>query len=233
MGTNNHINLLDLKSNEEQSSGRAVSFHGNRPTAHVEILTHTESTARDSLDFLRTELRDDGTPLADSSRADPQRPRDIRSALKVINNVLFEHKPDLTIVHGSMQPQSKSKLLTLVQMEPLDTLAARLKDAMGNEITGSDLARQCGVSPAAVSKWLSGGKMNADNLAEAARAVGVREEWLRTGKLPRERTHGTDERELERAMDMLADLHAPLMALVAVIERLRPSGQQERKRRKP
>jgi transcriptional regulator with XRE-family HTH domain len=87
------------------------------------------------------------------------------------------------------------------------------------DISMSQLGRECGVSPAAVSKWLNGGKLSADNLASAARALGVREEWLRTGKLPREREHGPEE-GLDEVIDLLEDLKGPLSALAAAIEKI-------------
>jgi len=110
-------------------------------------------------------------------------------------------------------------------MDKLPTIAARLDDAMQEaKVNASELARACRVSPAAVYKWLKvDGKLSADNLAAASRALGVSEEWLRTGKLPRERVNGTQEQDLDRVMDLLEGLAAPLAALAGAIEQLRKS----------
>lgn len=113
-------------------------------------------------------------------------------------------------------------------MDKLPTIAARLADAMKEaNVSSSDLARACYVSPAAVYKWLKvDGKLSADNLVAAARALGVSEEWLRTGKLPRERVNGQQEHDLDRVMDLLEGLAGPLAALAGAIEQLRRSRPQ-------
>lgn len=202
---------------------------------NIKVGLHTERTAGDPLDLLRAEFRNDIAPLADGGRTDAQRPRDIRGVLKVINNVLFEHKPSVTVVQSKMQPQSKTVVLTSVHMEKLTTLAERLQDAMGTEISASDLARACDVSPAAVSKWLDGRTraLKADTLASAARALGVREEWLRTGKLPRERQNADEDRQVDRVISLLEDIRGPLAALASAIEQLsraRPVSSRKRER---
>lgn len=153
----------------------------------------------------------------------------------MINNVLFEHKPSVTVVQSGMQPQSKTGVLTSVYMEKLTTLAERLQDAMAEEISASDLARACDVSPAAVSKWLDGRTkaLKADTLASAARALGVREEWLRTGKLPRERQNADEDRQVDRVITLLEDLRGPLSALASAIDQLtraRPVSSRKRER---
>lgn len=213
-----------------------VSSNRDRPSANVEIIANAERSTGDSLDFLSAELRNDVAPLADSGRTDAQRPRDIRGVLKVIDNVLFEHKPSVTAVQSRMQPQSKTGVLTSVHMERLTTLAERLADAMGQEISASDLARACDVSPAAVSKWMDGRTkaLKADTLASAARALGVREEWLRTGKLPRERQNADEDRQVDRVITILEELRDPLAALAAAIDQLskaRPRPAREGRQR--
>lgn len=205
----------------------------DRPSTNIKIITDTERPAGDPLNLLRAELRNDIAPLAHGSRTDAQRPRDIRGVLKVIDNVLFEHKPSVTVVQTRMQPQSKTAVLTSVHMEKLATLAERLTDAMGQEISASDLARACDVSPAAVSKWLDGRTkaLKADTLASAARALGVREEWLRTGKLPRERQNAEEDRQVDRVITLLEDLRGPLAALAGAIDQLskaRPASARKR-----
>ena len=214
---------------------RTKSRRRDRPSTNVEVIANAERSAGDTLNFLGAELRNDDAPLADSSRTDAQRPRDIRGVLKVIDNVLFEHKPSVTAVQMRMQPQSKTVVLTSVHMEKLVTLAERLVDAMGQEVSASDLARACNVSPAAVSKWLDGRTkaLKADTLASAARALGVREEWLRTGKLPRDRQDAEEDRQVDRVITILEELRDPLAALAAAIDQLssaRPATARKRQR---
>jgi transcriptional regulator with XRE-family HTH domain len=207
----------------------------HRPTAYIQLVPDPKGPTGDSLDLFSTELGNDGSPLANRGGADAQRPRDIRSALKVIDNVLLEHEPSLTVVQSRMQPQSKRMMLTSVQMERFSTLAERLTDAMGDKITASDLARSCDVSPAAVSKWLDGRTkaLKAETLAAAARALGVREDWLRTGKLPREREGAEEDRQLERVMGLLEELRGPLAALAGAIDALsKARSEPQRKRAK-
>jgi transcriptional regulator with XRE-family HTH domain len=205
-----------------------------RTATHIQLVSKRQSPASDSVQLPSAEVGNDGPPLGDSSRADVQRPRDIRGSLKVINNVLLEHTESFTTVKSAMQPGYQSKALTLVDMDKqLTTIADRLKAAMkdAGDISMSQLGRACGVSPAAVSKWLNGGKLTADNQAAAARALGVREEWLRTGKLPREREQRDVEQNLDEVVDLLEDLKGPLAALAAAIEKIgkaRPPSVKKR-----
>lgn len=214
-------------------SGSVVSRYGGKRFApHVQVLTNSHNALGNALNVNSTEVRNDRPPLANSGRADFQRPRDIRGSLKVINNVAFEHVPSVTVVQPNLQPQFKRPALTLVNMTPLETLSERLTDAMratDPPTTASALARACDVSAAAVGKWLDGGKMSADSLASAARALGVRDEWLRTGRLPRERdSHDT---QVDNVMTLLAGMKEPLAALSAAIEALgRAQPQAHRKR---
>lgn len=202
-----------------------------RAASYIKLITNSKGAARDPLDFLGTEVRNNSLPLPDGSGTDVERPRDIRGTLKVINNVLLEHEPTFTTVKNAMQPQCQSKDLTLVDMDKYATIADRLRSSMAESgISGSDLARACDVSPAAVHKWLNGGKMSADNSAAAARALGVREEWLRTGKLPKEREHGYQEQSLDQVMDLLEELKGPLAALAAAIEKIGKTRPAIRKR---
>lgn len=204
--------------------------------AHVQIATDAKSAFSDAFKLDSTKPGDNTAPLAYRGGADAQRPGDIRGSLKVINNVLLEHAPMLTAFKSLMQPHLSKGLLTSVDMEKNATLAARLKDAMGEDISASDLARACGVSAAAVSKWLDGTtqKLSAENYANAARALGVRDEWLRTGRLPREREGGTTERDMDRVVDILEGLQGPLAALATAIDQL-TKGRSEapRKRHRP
>jgi transcriptional regulator with XRE-family HTH domain len=154
----------------------------------------------------------------------------------VINNVLFEHKLSYTPVEKRLQPQLRAGGLTSVSMDKrLPTLADRLNDAMGDKITASELARACGVSPAAVGKWKDGQtkELKASNYADAARALGVSETWLRTGKLPREREHGAEESQVDEVLDLLDNLRGPLTELAAALDRIgRNRPDMSGKRRK-
>lgn len=66
-------------------------------------------------------------------------------------------------------------------------LSTRLRLAMEKaKISQAELARECGVKPPSVSGWLSGKSkfLRGENLLKAARALGVTEDWLATGKGP-------------------------------------------------
>jgi transcriptional regulator with XRE-family HTH domain len=210
-----------------QSSSRGTS-------ALVEIVTDAKNAFSDAFNFTSTEVRNDGSPLPDGGRSQPERPRDIRGCLKVIDNVLFEHNRPFTTVKDRLQPQCKRDGLTSVAMDKLPTIAERLTDSMKvRGVSGSELSRACGVTPAAVHKWQNGGKLSADNLAAASRALGVREEWLRTGRLPRERENGAQEDGVDRVMDLLEGLREPLAALAIAIDQLskaRPEASKKRHR---
>lgn len=212
-----------------------MSIHRRRQRlpARVHLISNTKSASSEALDFSSAEPRNNDAPLADGSWTDVQRPRDIRGVLKVIDNVLFQHVPMLTVFKSRMQPHLSGGSLTSVDMEKFSTLNERLTDAMGTEVNASELARACGVSPAAVSKWLDGTtkKLSADNYASAARALGVREEWLRTGRLPRERTNAEEERQADKIIGILEGLREPLAALSKAIEQL-SATQPDKKRRK-
>ena len=150
----------------------------------------------------------------------------------MIENVLLEHGGSVTVVQSRAQPQFKTSMLTSVHMDKFATLADRLKDAMGTEISASDLARSCNVSPAAVSKWLDGRtkRLKAETLAAASRALGVREEWLRTGKLPMEREAAEEERQIDHVIELLETLRGPLASLATAIDTLSRGREPRRKR---
>lgn len=154
-----------------------VGTHG--PTSDVQVVIPPKGALRNALDLSSAKVRHDRAPLADRRGAQPERPGDIRGALKVINNVLLEHARTFTKVKSATQPQLRGERLTSVHMDKLATISERLSDAMREAgVTASELARACTVSPAAVHKWQHGGKLSADNLSAAARSLGVREEWL-------------------------------------------------------
>lgn len=220
--------LIQLRSKITQSSLR------NRTPAYIQLVANSERSTCDALKFLSTELRNDGLPLRDRGGADTQRPCDIRGVLKVINNVLLQHETPFTTVKNALQPRYQREALTSVDMDKLSTIAERLTAAMKDAgVSASQLARDCNVSPAAVHKWQHGGKMSADNSASAARALGVREEWLRTGKLPREREHAAQEESVDRVISILEGLREPLAALASAIDQLgkAPSGSDRKRSR--
>lgn len=72
-----------------------------------------------------------------------------------------------------------------------ERIAARLKD-MGDEVTVVDVAKAAGVSRQAVYMWLSGDSksLKAANLLAVAQLLGVREQWLETGRGPKLRKAG-------------------------------------------
>lgn len=67
------------------------------------------------------------------------------------------------------------------------TLNERVREAFAAlGITQAEFARRCGVSRATVNDWLSGSTraLKGENLLVAARALGVRPEWLTSGAEP-------------------------------------------------
>jgi transcriptional regulator with XRE-family HTH domain len=225
------------KTNEhlQVKSGSVVSRDArNRLPAYIKLVPNRNAAPGSSLEFQGAEPRNDRAPLENRGGADSGRPRDIRGSLKVLQNFSLEHGPSVTTVQSRLQPRSNRALLTSVAMTTLETLTERLTDAMQSTTpptSKSELARECGVSPAAVGKWLAGGNLNADNLAAAARALGVRDEWLRTGRLPRERD--AHDAQVDRVIALLADMREPLAALTAAIDtlgKMQPATAKRRQR---
>lgn len=67
-----------------------------------------------------------------------------------------------------------------------DNIATRLREAMiAADMKQSELGRQIGVRPSSVSFWLSGRNTpDTENLTKLATLLGVRLEWLGTGRGP-------------------------------------------------
>jgi transcriptional regulator with XRE-family HTH domain len=219
------------KAVEEKSGSVFGRKRRKRTPAYIQIVPDLQCPAGDALDFLGAEFGDNGTPLADGGGADAQRPRDVRGFLKVIENFAFEHDSSLSLLKRKAQARFRIADLTSVHMDKLNDLAGRLSDAMkASEINASELAQECRVSSAAVTHWLNGTtkKLTADNYQAAARALGVREEWLRTGKLPRERD--SEQAQVEKVQSALRDLREPLAALLAAIDEFSPSGSTKKRR---
>lgn len=65
-------------------------------------------------------------------------------------------------------------------------LATRLRKALDErpELSQADLARACGIKPPSVSDWFNGKtkELSGPNLLEVARRLGVRPDWLATGR---------------------------------------------------
>lgn len=151
----------------------------------------------------------------------------------MINNVLLQHARPFTKVKDALQPKYSIKGLTLVDMDKFATMADRINAAMKDAgVKPGQLAKACGVSAAAVTKWRAGGKLSADNLSAAARALGVREEWLRTGRLPRERDGAEEDRQVDRVVEILQGLKEPLAALAEAIDQLQKTQETRPKERK-
>lgn len=209
---------------------------GHRTASDVHLRTNLHRAVSQALDLNRAEPRDDRPPLPDSGVTDVQCPSKGDGTSKVLNGVFLEHVASLTAVADGLQPHFKTPVLTSVAMQKdLDTLALRLKDAMGDEITASALSRACGVSPTAVGKWLDGStkELKAAPLEAAARSLGVSAKWLRTGQLPRERDSDVEAQQTDRVLALLAGLRGPLHELVVAIDELNkytvPAGKSKRR----
>lgn len=199
----------------------------------VQVIPNLQLSPTDPAQLDRTEPRNNLPPLRNRSPTDPQRPGDIRGVLKVIKNVFFQHTPQLTTVAGRLQLGSTEPVLTLVNMAKLVDLAERLKDAMRvADVKPSELASICGTSRAAVTKWLKGEtkELKADNLAAVAKRLGVREEWLSNGRLPRERVAGQEMRQAEKILSMIDGLREPIAALAKAMQELSEARTDESKR---
>lgn len=217
----------------EKDSPRGMGGCQDGTAPGVQLRVDTDRALGEALNFHSAEPRDNSTPLGDSWAANTQRPRDIRGTLKVINNIFFEHATKLTTVTREKQPRSTKALLTLVNMAKLPELRDRLRDAMKEAgVTAAELASHCKVSRPAMSKLLSGDSKNmkAATLASAAKRLGVRDEWLLNGKLPRERAAGEDIRQTEKILALLDDLRGPISALAKAMEELAEARKDEAKR---
>ncbi|WP_312328371.1 helix-turn-helix transcriptional regulator [Stenotrophomonas sp.] len=75
----------------------------------------------------------------------------------------------------------------------MTTLAERLTIAIARaKLTKAELARRVGISPPSVNGWFTGKAkfLRGENLLAAAKALGVDESWLATGKGPMESKRG-------------------------------------------
>lgn len=102
------------------------------------------------------------------------------------------------------------------------TLSDRLREAMTDaRMNQRELAAACGVKPPSVNGWLSGRAkfLRGENLLLAAKALNVSEQWLATGKLPKERKPApeSDSRSVRLDPEMVRDV---ARALQEVFEEL-------------
>lgn len=208
-----------------------------RSAPYVKLVDDLQATGVEALKLLSAELRNDGTPLTDGGGTNAQRPRDVRSELVLIQNSLFEHSRHSTTVDLLMQPQFITSVLTSVYMDT--TLAERLDKALQTKgANASDLADACDVSPAAVSKWLGKTEpvtktLTAANYVKAAKFLDVREEWLRTGKGPKDLAAADqEERQADRVLEMLENLRGPLAALITAIDGVVKARSEEPQRKR-
>lgn len=81
----------------------------------------------------------------------------------------------------------------------------------------SELARQCGVSPAAVTAWLKKGAagMRLENLLLASDYLGVSVEWLARGGSHRQAVLQLDHEEMQHIEDLRALLPQDRRAVLA------------------
>lgn len=89
----------------------------------------------------------------------------------------------LTTVYSNVQP---SLYTTLVNVRRMSTLKERLTQAMAhaNKDNQSKLAREVGVTRAAVSKWMSTAttSLQTEHAFRVAKYLGVNPQWLATGE---------------------------------------------------
>lgn len=105
-------------------------------------------------------------------------------AFVVVEGSFCSHAPMLTRVHHGTQPQFTHSGLTYVHM---GTLLSRLKDSCGKrQMNKAAIAKACGVSRTAVTKWFKGGDIKAKHIFRIADLCGVRPRWLALGEGPRE-----------------------------------------------
>jgi len=206
----------------------------HRTPPYIKILPDPELPKGDLLDLLGAQLRNNGSPITDGGLTDAQGPRDIRGALKVIDNVLFKHRDKLTPVYLVSQPHSIDGELTSVHMSEPNRLSERLESALqalkkrDPRASRAGLARACGVSKAAVTKWFKDDvDLKAENYERAATYLRVRAGWLRTSKPPRE----ADEAEVETDIvhHLLDELRDPLSRLLTALEKLAALREQPKK----
>lgn len=144
---------------------------------------------------VRGAVRDNVTPLAYRSTGNASSLRyaihRTNPAAKEVNYSALKHAGILTTVTTDSKPKDMQDGVTSASMTKLsERIELRLAEMKKRDPKGkygpSWLARRVGVSAPAVSKWLSGntGSIKSEHILAAAKALGVRPEWLISGKLP-------------------------------------------------
>lgn len=212
------------------------AFEG--PAANVEAPTQFEPAPTQALQLQRRVVGHDLAPSTNGGRGNVQRSRDVGGALEMRENIRFQHRrATLTRVGNVYQLQLTAReaktdngVLTLVN-DMSSTIKERLLEAMGDKFTAADLAQACNVSKVAVHKWLTGQTktLRAQTLAAAAKLLGVRAEWLRTGKGPK----SLDEVEaanarVDRLEQAFLRLLEPLSDAVKLLEEIRKEQGNDR-----
>lgn len=98
------------------------------------------------------------------------------------------------------------------------TLSERLREAMTDAgMNQRELATACGVKPPSVNGWLSGKAkfLRGENLLRAASALNVSDQWLATGKLPKDRKAAPEQHSQPMRLD------PKMLAITAEALRLR------------
>ncbi|SON51318.1 XRE family transcriptional regulator [Vibrio tapetis subsp. tapetis] len=80
----------------------------------------------------------------------------------------------------------------------MDSISTRILHLIKvNQIVQADLAKACGVSRAAVSKWVKGGSIEESNVDKIASFFSVTPNWLRYGETAFSVADNTDEKSIE------------------------------------
>lgn len=115
------------------------------------------------------------------------------------------------------------------------TLADRIREAMGTGMKPADLAREAGVTQAAVSQWLDGTtkSLKAEKAARIEAATGYRANWIVTGKGPKKVSEAEsapeDQQLLDEYRQVLLDLNdIPPPRRDRLIEAIRAAAAETR-----
>lgn len=111
----------------------------------------------------------------------------------------------------------------------MKTLGERLREAMREpEVTVTELARACGITPPSVSNWLSGKtkQLEGTNLYRAALKLNVSQLWLAEGRGPMRPKEGEARTATAETVDLHQWLSADELALIDIYGRL-PTAKQK------
>lgn len=142
-----------------------------------------ESFRPRELEEQKPRLRDPShAPLRDGRLADLAEVGDGFGAAELVDQVGWVHSRRLGLANRQVNSNSEPPRSYPAGME---TLADRLRRAMSaTGMNQKELAAACGVKPPSVNGWLSEKAkfLRGENLLKAARALGVSQTWLATGK---------------------------------------------------